>query len=370
MNFGGAQKRAAMLAKHFSERGYKTRLFILRGSISPLLKIDSRVLVHENIIPRSSHGIIKILRKSWAIIYLASLSATYRKTTILSILDEANTIAPLASLMLLSRPYSVTSQVYLFNRNNHGTLSSHDKILRASILLSHRVIAISSLCKDSLVRGLKIPSEKIKVINNSIPVSDVIRRSHFALSHSQSAMQPFVLGIGRLEDVKRFELLIRALFLVRKKHLELNLIILGDGKERKKLARLIESLGIGSFVSLPGIQENPYPVIRAARAVIVTSKAEGFSNVILEALACGTRVISTRNVGAAQDVLTPFQVGRILEVETPEALAAALEDVIVEHEMPTCPLLLRRIDNYSLLREYETALFPYLSQAQVTLPRD
>ncbi|MGI9510430.1 MAG: glycosyltransferase, partial [Geminicoccaceae bacterium] len=129
-----------------------------------------------------------------------------------------------------------------------------------------------------------------------------------------------LLSVGHLIERKGHDLVIRAL-----EHLpEVDLIIAGDGPERGRLQRLAAKLGLDERVRFTGVlahQDLP-SLYSAADALVLASSREGWPNVLLEALACGTPVIASRNWGTPEIISAP-EAGHLLGERTPEAIAQA-----------------------------------------------
>jgi glycosyltransferase involved in cell wall biosynthesis len=135
---------------------------------------------------------------------------------------------------------------------------------------------------------------------------------------------PYVLGLGRLEPVKNFLLLIEAYAFARLKFgLKLDLVIVGSGSEENNLRNKVFELSLQEFVSFKGQQNNPFPWYLGAELFVLSSKAEGLGMVLLESLACDTMVVSTDSKGGVQEImqgkLSPY-----LSKETPESLATVI----------------------------------------------
>ena len=138
--------------------------------------------------------------------------------------------------------------------------------------------------------------------------------------------RPFILGLGRLVAQKNFSLLIDAYaHAIDKYHIEHDLLIVGDGKERPKLEAKVTEIGLTDRIFFKGQQNNPFPWYKQADLFVLSSKFEGLGMVLIEALACGTKVVSTDSKGGVRQImqgeLEPF-----LSKEAPEALA----DIIVK----------------------------------------
>jgi glycosyltransferase involved in cell wall biosynthesis len=109
-----------------------------------------------------------------------------------------------------------------------------------------------------------------------------------------------------------------------RQHQPARLIILGDGSERPALERLIEERGLQNFVRLPGFVVNPYAYMARAAVFVLSSIHEGLPNVLMEALACGTPVVSTDCPSGPRQILDGGRYGPLVPVGDPEALAEAI----------------------------------------------
>jgi glycosyltransferase involved in cell wall biosynthesis len=158
---------------------------------------------------------------------------------------------------------------------------------------------------------------------------------------------PVVLGVGRLTAQKDFATLIGAFALVRKRR-SARLLIIGEGEERARLLGLVSLLGLRDSVDLPGFEPNPLPSMRAAHLLVMSSTWEGFGNVLVEALYCGTPVVSTDCPHGPREILADGDYGRLVPVRDREALAVAILDTL--DEAPDRQKLQRRAADFSVER--------------------
>ena len=142
-----------------------------------------------------------------------------------------------------------------------------------------------------------------------------------------------ILGVGRLTQAKDFPTLIRAFALVRKKRAA-RLMILGEGEERPKLEALVRELGLEREVTLPGFVDNPYKYMKRAAVFVLSSKWEGFGNVLVEAMALGTPVVSTDCPSGPAEILENGRWGRLVPVGDVYALAEAIIETLDEEHHP------------------------------------
>ena len=104
----------------------------------------------------------------------------------------------------------------------------------------------------------------------------------------------------------------------------IQLTLLGDGPLRSELEALSKDLGMSDRIHFLGFRSNPFPIIRAADALVLSSRHEGMPNVVLEALACGTPVIATPAPGGLVELLAKCDRCVIAAQMTPESLAQAI----------------------------------------------
>jgi glycosyltransferase involved in cell wall biosynthesis len=144
---------------------------------------------------------------------------------------------------------------------------------------------------------------------------------------------PVVVGMGRLTGQKDFPTLLRAVTLLRAER-RCRLLILGEGEERAALLELAASLGFGNDVSLPGFVARPAAYLARASVFVLSSAWEGFGNVVVEALGCGTPVVSTDcNVGPAE-ILEDGKWGRLVPVGDARAMADAIAATLDDPHPP------------------------------------
>lgn len=139
---------------------------------------------------------------------------------------------------------------------------------------------------------------------------------------------PIILGVGRLSRQKNFELLVKAFWIVRQAGLPCKLCILGEGPERVALKRMLQRFDLESQALLPGSMP-PYAAMRRAAVVCLSSDWEGFSTVLLEALALGCRIVAT-DAGGVRDILDHGRWGAVVPTGNAERLAQALQAALLQ----------------------------------------
>ncbi len=192
------------------------------------------------------------------------------------------------------------------------------KMIRNAITGAAALIAVSGALKDALV-ALGAPPGKVTVLRNGVD-TDLFRppADRAAARAALGLTRPTLVSVGLLIDRKGHHRTIEAMTRLP----EFDLIIAGEGPERERLAALIGQLGLASRVRLLGARPHADlpQLYGAADASILSSSREGWANVLLESMACGTPVVASDIWGNPEVVRTP-EAGVITRDNTPEGIA-------------------------------------------------
>lgn len=197
---------------------------------------------------------------------------------------------------------------------------------RTVAAFADRLVFVSPhLLRSEAVLG-KGAIRKAVVIPNGVDAEAVRKRAAEPVSHrwlSDVGEHPLVLAVGRLAPQKNFDNLLRAVAIARRSR-PVRLLLTGSGPLKQALQEQAAALGIGEAVEFMAPVSNPIPFIAGASVLALPSWWEGSSNVLLEALACGTPIVASRTAGSAEDVLDSGRYGLLVDPGDPEAMAAAL----------------------------------------------
>jgi len=205
----------------------------------------------------------------------------------------------------------------------------YKKITRATYPHADHIVAVSAGVADDLALNFGVARDKTSVIGNPI---DGDRLAHLAEAQPSIPLPTdYFLGVGRLVPNKNFALLLKAYAQVQNAP---DLVILGQGGEESQLKAQAQMLGIEERVHFAGYVDNPYPIMNKARALISTSRAEGFPNTLIEAMSLGCPVVATDCPSGPAEVLNtsahkrgPWPssaCGMLIPMEDADALAAAM----------------------------------------------
>lgn len=184
------------------------------------------------------------------------------------------------------------------------------------------IVAVSSGVAAGLGK-LGIDPCVTQVILNPIDRDRI--RGFAASARSFSVMEPYVISIGRLIEQKDHRTLLRAYAesALRQSH---RLVVVGEGSERSALERMIFELGVRDRVDLLGGLANPYPLLSGAGLHVLSSRWEGYPNVLLEALALGVPVVATDCPFGPRELLRDGRCGRLVPIGDAAALAKAMDE--------------------------------------------
>ena len=186
-----------------------------------------------------------------------------------------------------------------------------------------RVICQSRAMRDDLVEGFALDASRAVVIHNPVDRQRIMEACSAAPPPAAPPSLLRLVAAGRLAAEKGFDLLLEALALASRR--DLHLTILGEGPLQADLEKQAATRGVGDRVHFAGFQRNPYPTIAAADLFVFPSLYEGFPNVVLEALACGTPVVATPAPGGVREILDGVEGCVVASEVSAAALAQAID---------------------------------------------
>ncbi|RYG38397.1 glycosyltransferase [bacterium] len=260
---------------------------------------------------------------------LAKLIRERKPDAVLSALDAANLVAILARMVSRRRPrlvvsiHNTLSQVY--GPDSPAFKLRRLKIMRRTLRFADCIVGVSKGVCDDAAEVLGISRERFTAIHNPSVTPEMEALSREAVDEPWFApgAPPTVVAMGRLTPQKDFPNLLNALAKIPG---NVRLIVLGEGEERANLEALTAKLGLAERVKFPGFAQNPYGYLRHARLFVLSSAFEGFGVAVVEALACGTPVVSTDCPYGPSEILEGGRFGTLVPVGNSDCLAAAIQE--------------------------------------------
>jgi GalNAc-alpha-(1->4)-GalNAc-alpha-(1->3)-diNAcBac-PP-undecaprenol alpha-1,4-N-acetyl-D-galactosaminyltransferase len=318
LSCGGAERVCVTLCNHWAEAGWEVTLATFDdGSEPPFFPLSPRVrhvtLGLQRRSTRLVHSVVNNLRR---IPRLRRFVAEERPERIMSFIEGTNVLALIAAA-------GTGIPVVVGERTDPAqhAIPRPWRILRRATYPWASTIVLQT--RAAAAHFPASWASRIAVIPN--PVPRIAPRAPTRGTRDGGVHR--IVGLGRLEKVKGFDLLIRAFTAVATTRPEWELTIFGDGPERDALTAEIARSGLGGRISLPGYASDALAALQRADLFVLSSRYEGFPNALCEAMACGVPVISFNCPSGPAEIVRDGVDGRLIPAEDVDALAAAMAEL-------------------------------------------
>lgn len=345
LNAGGAQRRLVTLANRFAAEGRKVDFVALRGGGDVDGQLDRRVRLTV-LEPRR-----KPLCKPWFFEGWAKLSewvSRNRPDVVLAGITTVHFTALVACRqqgderpLLALRASRHPRRRFPWSRPFKRLFEPVERAVRWRIYdEADLVIAVSAETGEALRARLRRP-ERCVILPNPVITSAFVESLGKPPPHPWFEEEtPVIVAVGRLAWQKRFDVLLEALAIARRTR-PVRLIILGEGRLRRRLQAQLCRLALEQAVSLPGCVADVGAWISRARLLVSTSAFEGSPAALIEALAAGVPVVATRCPGGSEELLRSGIGGTLIPLADAEAAAAAIVEAL--YEAPSDRTALQRL---------------------------
>ncbi len=340
---GGAGKSILTLAQAMAEEGIETSIIIYEDKIDYEIPANVRVTILDKDIHRfNKRAIVKMLKEE----YINRGGADM----IISNSSPSNKILSMANID--NSWHCVRSAE---TKNFYGIVGKMKQKFRYAkykrLYDNKRLITVSVGLKDYITQELGAKPERVETIYNAFDF-ETIR----ALSNENDDDIPdedYIIHIGRYDIAhKRQDILIKA---YKKSALPHKLILLGQGRDRDKIADIIKDYALEDRVILAGFKSNPYPWIKRASMLAFSSDFEGFARVLLEALALNRPVVSTNCPTGPSEILTGELSQFLVSVGDTDALAEKMKQAM--HSYPKIDKsMFHKFTKKEIVRQYKMLL--------------
>jgi GalNAc-alpha-(1->4)-GalNAc-alpha-(1->3)-diNAcBac-PP-undecaprenol alpha-1,4-N-acetyl-D-galactosaminyltransferase len=281
LNFGGAERVVSVLSNHLVTK-HKVSLVILSnedpkyGISSDLIRLNS---------PVSKNIFVKFFLVIKRILLIRDVLVKKSPDIVISFMESSNIPSIFATLLLSQRKKLIVSV-----RNNPSSFPWFYKLAIMTLYgLPFQVVAPSRGIASQLEKMI-IRHKKVTFIPNPIDIEKIKKLSYQPINFSFNMPKKYILGVGRLENQKAFDRLIMIFSKICIKNLYL--IIAGNGALLEDLKSLTVKLGIEEKVIFTGTVTNPFYLYKNALCLVLTSRYEGWPNIINEAIASSCPVVS------------------------------------------------------------------------------
>ncbi len=293
---GGAERAATLLGDYYYDKGYKVYFFLgdtnIRKKYHPKGKIvRTGIDIDYTDIRNDLELYAKLLRDSFV---MKKLKLQYRIDVAISFMEAFNY---LNILSYQGEKNIVSIRTILSERRDFNELIYKKNNIKLLYGLSKCVVCVSRYAAKDLSENYSIKKNKIYCIPNA--VADISTNTEKEWMYGTEVL----LAVGRLEEVKQHEKIIRAFSYVAEKDENARLLIIGDGPLKNSLEAIISRLNLENRVFLLGFQHDIGYFIKNSKAFVMASKTEGFPNSMIEAMSLGLPVISMDSPGGVAEIL-------------------------------------------------------------------
>lgn len=308
---GGAERVAVNLATFFARMGHEVTYFYWDKRAGQSYQVCSELKLTRS------------LRRNFfsRVISLCRLIRKDRPDAIIGFTDISNVIAVLSAALVRSNArvaVSVHSDLRARDANLRRTVRRRimKTLHRIACMRAEVVVAVSDGVKRAITEYYGISPKRIHRIYN--PVLPVVS----AHPQKTKAGAARLVAVGRLTAAKNYPLMIQTIgHLAKNPGSSVHLTIFGDGEERQSLCDLVKKSGLSARITFEGFQQDLMERLRDYDLFLMTSRWEGFGNVLVEALDAGLRIVSTDCPSGPSEILDRGRFGVLVEGSDPRRIA-------------------------------------------------
>ncbi len=349
LDCGGAQRALTTMANHWAGQGREVHVLTLDASgRAPFFPLRPEVSATALDLARPTGSLhAKFADNARRVLALRRELRRIQPGAIVSFLPTVSVLVILASLGLGANV--VAAERTEPSRNRPGCVW---ELLRlATYPLARGVVVQTERARRFFPRWLR---PRVHVIPNPVPAPAAL---------PAGPREPLVLGLGRLERLKGFDLLLRAFARIAPRHPGWRVCILGEGQARAELERLVQECGLESRAALPGLVAAPGPWLARAEVFALPSRFEGFPNALCEAMAHGLAVVACDCPSGPAEIIRPGVDGLLVPAENVDALAQTLDALLGDEALrrrlaAQAPEVLERFSVPTVMAAWGRLLFP------------
>ncbi|MFD1362327.1 glycosyltransferase [Lentibacillus salinarum] len=292
---GGAERVVSTIIRHINKNEFKCYLILFNTNGDYQESIPKEVNVEElskrNIIGNSVQ-LVKIVRKIKPEILFSSMRS-------------------ISVLLALLKVFFPSTTKLVFRENNTPSVSIKQSrfpwlwriIYKTIFKYANKIVCQSDFMVNDFRHEFNYTGNNLVKIYNPVDIQMIEKESKKGSSPFPNNNKKNVIAIGKMTEQKGIDLLLKSFANYRERTRDVNLWLLGEGKEQTKYELLAASLGIDDSVHFVGRQNNPFKWMNYADLLILPSRYEGLPNVLLEALCCGCPVVTTDHPGGTNEIM-------------------------------------------------------------------
>ena len=289
---GGAERIATRISDNFYEHGNDVYVFLLKAGAICEYKTKAKVIrLNFDFNGYDESGEIKELRRASGI--LKKYKKEYSIDVSISFMEWANAL----NVFSKCRDKAILSVRTFLSARGYTSMHCQKAFVKKFYNRAFGIVAVSEAVREDLINNYLLDPRKVRVISNP------------AIKRNKKHIENWVYGshvlacVGRFEPVKQQDRIIRAFSYVYENEKRARLLLIGKGYTEEYLKWICRKIQIDEAVVFIPFTENLGFYLENIRALVVASKAEGFPNVMVEAMASGVPAISTDSPGGCGEIL-------------------------------------------------------------------
>ena len=306
---GGTERQASYIANYLQKKGHHVQVLCIEntGHFGGLFDVSIHYLnsgFRNSRLVRNIYLVAKFLRNSDAELIISRAWSTN------IICGFAGMLTGLPVVHFLSGSIDLSGHSFLKKRIFTFVLSR-----------SAKIISVSQASKENCIKWLNIDETRIEVIHNGVDIhnNQQLAKDEMELPDGFNHTLPTITFVGTQEHRKGVDILLQAAELVVKKH-PVNILIIGKGESLEQYVAMRDQLKLKNYVFFLGEKLNPFPYMKNAPIFVLPSRAEGFPNVLLEAMSLKCAVIAADCETGPREVIDGEN-GILVPVNDPQSLS-------------------------------------------------
>lgn len=340
---GGAEKVMVNIVKKLDKSRFDIKLVLIKKEGPYVNLIPNDIAIVDLNSERVRYSVFKLVREL----------NKFKPDVVLSTLGHLNLVLIAIRPLLKINPKIIVREANTPSKNM-SELTKKKRIIFTYLYkyLYPKADYIIAQCKEmkkDIIHSFSIDERKIRYIYNPLDIQKIIDNREDKNPYRSNEKN--LISVGRLTYQKGFDILIDAFKIINEKFPSTHLTILGDGDLKEELKNKAKKLNISGKISFISFKENPYPYYYYADTYILSSRWEGFPNTLLEALACGTKVVATDCKSGPREILGNSEYGILVKEGDHLSLAEGISKSISEEKKKINRADYFKIDN--IIKEYE-----------------
>jgi glycosyltransferase involved in cell wall biosynthesis len=338
---GGIGRNIVNLANEFCSMGYRVDILLdkSKGGLKDLLneKVGLNLL-------KTSHpvGGLCFLAPYLLHSHPQVVLTPVVRHAILAVRARRITLSSTRVFAEVHNTYSKTFQLLKMTKR-----SSRIEKIRKYYPMCDGIITVSDGVARDFSALTGIPENSLNTIYNPIVTPELKAMAKEVVDHPwfKDRQHPVILGMGRIVKAKNFPLLIDAFEILREK-IDCRCLIIGDGPQKTEVELRAKASRFADDIQMLGHTENPFAYMKQATVFALTSSWEGFGNVLVEAMATGTPVVSTDCPHGPREILKDGKYGPLVPVGDAISLAEAIYRTLLNP--PSVDLMIQASDRFNV----------------------